>query len=54
MGQHVTLRGGHNDDEGPGSPVHDSWYDDEEDGETAESYEAWYEGRYAEWDESEA
>ena len=58
VGQHVSLRGAHDEDAGPdpGGPMHDSWYDDGEDGEDAESYDAWYEGHYdqQEWGESEA
>ena len=34
VGQHVSLRGAHDDDAAPalGSPAHDPWYDDSEDG----------------------
>ena len=39
----------------PAAGIHDSWYDDGEDGEDAE-YDAWFESHYdqSEWDDSEA
>ena len=43
MGRHVSLRE-QDEDAGPdtGGPMHDSWYNDGEDGEDAE-YDAWFE-----------
>ena len=58
VGQHVSLRGAQDEDAGPdpGGPMHDSWYDDGEDGEDAESHDAWFESHYdqSEWGDSEA
>ena len=47
VGRHVSLRAQDGDDAGPdpGGSVHDSWYDDGEDGEGAE-YDAWFESHY--------
>ena len=58
VGQHVSQRGAQDEDDAgpdPGGSVHDSWYDDGEDGEGAE-YDAWFESHYdqSEWDDSEA
>ena len=58
VGQHVSLCGAQDEDAGPdpGGPMHDSWHDDGEDGEDAESHDAWFESHYdrSEWGDSEA
>ena len=59
VGQHVSLCGAHEEDDAgpdPGGPMHDSWYDDGEEFEDAESRDAWFESHYdpSEWGDSEA
>ena len=58
VSQQVGLHGAHDEDAAPApdSPAHDPWYDDDEDGETAESYDDWYESHYdqSEWGDSGA
>ena len=52
MSQHVSLHSVRDNVAvpAPGNPTYDPWYDDDEYGETAELYDAWYEGHYADWE----
>ena len=58
VSQQVGLHGAHDEDAAPApdSPAHDPWYDDDEDGESHEDYDAWFESHYdqSEWGDSGA